>query len=167
MEIKDEDLVPVGSTSPKDADVRGWTELLANQLAAGESAAKLRSYLKKTAVETWDYVNWLTHAKNAVRMDAEIALKIVEHLLGTFTAARLRLGRSSTRCEACGSYRIVAGRCTRCDHLDPEYQPAAHVPLSDEERARRLSTPCTPSSDIDTLISPHDYLEVEPEPEPR
>jgi hypothetical protein len=32
-------------------------------------------------------------AKNAVRMDAEIGLKAVEHLLGMFTAARLRLGR--------------------------------------------------------------------------
>jgi hypothetical protein len=28
--------------------------------------------LKKLAVETWEYVNWPTHAKNAVRMDAEM-----------------------------------------------------------------------------------------------
>jgi hypothetical protein len=26
------------------------------------------------ARESWDYVNWLTHAKNAVRMDAEMGL---------------------------------------------------------------------------------------------
>jgi hypothetical protein len=36
-------------------------------------------------------VNWLTHAKNAVRMDAEIDLKAVERLLGTLTAAQPRL----------------------------------------------------------------------------
>ena len=57
--------------------------------------------MKKLAVETWEYVNWLTHAKNAVRMDAEIGLKAVEHLLGVFTAARLRLGRASVWCEEC------------------------------------------------------------------
>jgi len=160
-EVKDDDLVPAATSRPKDADVRGWTELLANQLAAGDSAAKLRSYLKKTAGETWDYVNWLTHAKNAIRMDAEIALKIVEHLLGTFTAARLRLGRSSIRCDARGSYRVVAGRCARCDWLDPSYQPPVRGELSAEEKERRLSTPCSLTSDVNTLVSPHDYLEPE------
>jgi hypothetical protein len=59
--------------------------VLADRLAAGESAARLRSYLKKPAIETWEYVNRLTHAKDAVRMDAEIGLKAVEQLLGTFT----------------------------------------------------------------------------------
>jgi hypothetical protein len=98
-ETTGDELVPEGAQRPKQADFRAWTELLANTLAAGESSAKLRSYLKKTAAETWEYVNWLTHAKNAVRMDAEIGLKAVEHLLGMFTAARLRLGRASLRCE--------------------------------------------------------------------
>lgn len=158
-EVKDEDLIPAGTNVPKDADVRGWIELLANHLAAGDSASKLRSYLKKTAAETWDYVNWLTHAKNAIRMDAEIALKIVEHLLGTYTAARLRLGRSSIRCEACGSYRVIGGRCSRCDWLDPSYEAPIRVEVSEKELERRLATPCSLTSDIDTLVSPHDYLE--------
>jgi hypothetical protein len=92
------------------------TELLANALAPAESAAKLRSYLQKLAVETWESVNWLTHAKKAVRMDAEIGLKAVEHLLGVFTAARLRLGRASVRCEECWRPCVSAdstrpGRC--------------------------------------------------------
>lgn len=47
-ETRADDLVPRGSQRPKDADFRGWVELLANSLAAGESVAKLRSYLKKT-----------------------------------------------------------------------------------------------------------------------
>jgi hypothetical protein len=63
----------------------------------------LRSYLKRVAAETWDYVNWLTHAKNAVRLDAEIGLKAVEHPFGAFTAARLHFDRASRRCEACAS----------------------------------------------------------------
>jgi hypothetical protein len=93
-ETRDDELVPAGQTPPKAADFKGWTELLANGLAPGESSARLRSYLKKLAVETWEYVNCLTHAKNVVRMDTEIALKAFEHLLGTFTAARLRLART-------------------------------------------------------------------------
>jgi hypothetical protein len=93
--------------------------------AYAESNASLRSYLKKLAVETWTYVNWLTHAKNAIGMDAEIGLKAVEHLLGTFTAARMRLGRRSLRCESCGSYQMVAGTCDRCGSADSDYEPSA------------------------------------------
>lgn len=158
-EVRDDELIPDGGSAPKDADFRGWTELLANHLAGGDSAAKLRSYLKKTAVETWDYTNWLTHAKNATRMDAEIALKIVEHLLGTFTAARIRQGRGSVRCQACGSYRLIAARCARCDWLDPDYQAPEQHELSEEELERRLAQPCSLTSDIATLVSPHDYLD--------
>lgn len=89
-ETRSEELVPDGEPAPKAADVKAWTALLADELAGGASASALRSYLKKLSVETWDYVNWLTHAKNAIRLDAEIGLKAVEHLLGVFTASRLR-----------------------------------------------------------------------------
>jgi hypothetical protein len=153
------ELVPADEEQPKAADFKGWTELLANALAAGESAAKLRSYLKKTAGETWDYVNWLTHAKNAVRMDAEIGLKTVEHLLGVFTAARLRLRVTNQRCEACGSYDMVAGACSLCAWVDPTYEPPKRNvrTLSAKELARRLAEPHTLSSDISTFMSPEDF----------
>jgi len=111
--ISDE-MVPEGQEPPKQADFKGWTELLANTLAGGDANAHLRSYLKKVSVETWAYVNWLTHAKNAIRMDAEIGLKTVEHLLGVFTAARQRLGQNRLRCAACGSYQVVGGTCESC-----------------------------------------------------
>jgi len=109
-------------------------------------------------VETWAYVNWLTHAKNAVHIDAEIALKMVEHLLGTFIAARLRLGQEPVRCEECGSYRVVAGVCGDCGWADASYEPPRLPEISEEERARRLAEPCTPSSDIATFVRPHDFL---------
>jgi hypothetical protein len=157
-ETRHESLVPAGQTPPKAADFKGWAELLANGLAVGEAASSLRSYLKKLAVETWDYVNWLTHAKNAVRMDAEIGLKSVEHLLGMFTAARLRSAASATRCESCGSYQVVAGVCRQCEWIDPSYQPPASRKWSEEERDRRLAEPCTPSSDISTFLGPDDLL---------
>jgi hypothetical protein len=113
--------------------------------------------LKKLAAETWEYVNWLTHAKNAVRMDAEIGLKAVEHLLGMFTAARLRLGRASLRCEQCGSYQLVAGECRHCGWVDPAYEPPQVREWSEEERARRLAAPCVPSSDISTFMGLDDF----------
>jgi hypothetical protein len=150
------ELLPSGAEQPKAADFKGWTELLANTLAAGQSAAKLRSYLKKAAVETWDYVNWLTHAKNAVRMDAEIGLKMVEHLLGMFTAARLRMGGMNQRCEACDSYEVVSGVCRHCAWADPSYERHKVREWSDEERRRRLAEPHTLSSDISTFMGPKD-----------
>lgn len=155
-ETRDDGLVPEGQAAPKASDFKGWTDSLASALAAGESASRLRSYLKKMAVETWEYVNWLTHAKNAVRLDAEIGLKSVEHLLGMFTAARLRSGASVRRCEACGSYQVAAGTCRHCDWIDPTYQPPEAAELSGDERARRLAVPCIPSSDISTFLGPDD-----------
>jgi hypothetical protein len=151
-------LLPPDVERPKNADFKAWTVLLANHLAPGERSAKLRSYLKSSATEAWAYVNWLTHDKNAVRMDAEIALQIVEHLLGIFTAARLRLARCAVRCATCSSYTVVAGTCTQCDWTDPTYEPPRATKWSDEERARRFAEPCVPSSDISSFTSPEDYL---------
>jgi phage-related baseplate assembly protein len=153
-EATSDELLPEGTQRPRQADFRAWTELLANALAAGESAAKLRSYLKKTAVETWEYVNWLTHAKNAARMDAEIELKAAEHLLDMFTAARLQMGRGIRRSEECGSYQLVAGECQHCGWIDPSYEPPKVRKWSEEERARPLATPCVPISDISTFVGP-------------
>jgi hypothetical protein len=76
------------------------------------------------------YVNWLTHAKNAIRMDAEIGTKAVEHLLGVFTAARMRLRYPGTRCFDCGSYRIVGGTCEHCGWEDPQYEPSDLTPVN-------------------------------------
>jgi hypothetical protein len=155
-DTRSDELVPKGSERPKNADFRGWTELLANHLAAGDSSAKLRSYLKSLAVETWTYINWLTHAKNAVRMDAKLGLKMVEHLLGVFTAARLRLGGSGTRCDECGSYRVVSGVCEHCEWVDPDYRAPNMPALSEEEQNRRLAEPCVLSSDINTFVGVDD-----------
>jgi hypothetical protein len=154
-ETVNDEMVPEGQEPPKQSDFKGWTELLANTLAGGDASTHLRSYLKKLAVETWGYVNWLTHAKNAIRMDAEIGLKVVEHLLGVFTAARLRLGQSRLRCGACGSYRIVGGRCEGCGWVDEEYEsPEPSV----KRRRRRPKSECVLTSDISTFMSPEDVM---------
>jgi len=74
------------------------------------------------------------------------------------TAMRLRASTGARiRCENCGSYQMVAGACTRCAWNDPDYTAPAARQLSDEQLAARLATPCVPSSDISTLMSPDDY----------
>jgi len=157
-EIADEDLVPAGQEPPKSADVVGWSNLVADRIAAGASSAQLRSYLTKLARETWDLVNKLTHAKNAIGFDAEIAAAAVSHFLSTVTTASMRWSAGSPkRCGSCGSYHLGAGNCMRCGWIDLDHVSPPTRPISEEEMAERLSEPCTPSSDISTFISPDDY----------
>jgi len=159
-EVADDDLVSDGETAPKAADVVGWTGLLVAHLAASSSSTdkQLRSYLNKLARETWDYVNQLTHAKNAKSYDAQIAIAAVSHFLATVTAVRLRWAvGDNARCEDCGSYRMAAGTCMRCGWVDEAYVSSMLREVSDEELAARLAEPCTPSSDISTFVSPDDY----------
>ncbi len=149
--------MPEGGAAPKGADVVGWTNLLVDRLASDASAERLRSYIKKTTRETWAYVNWLTHAKNAREYDAEFGVAAVSHLLASVTATRLRWARhGNRRCKDCGSYSLAAGQCQRCGWVDPNYEPPATERPGKKELAARLSEPCTPSSDISTLMTPRD-----------
>lgn len=157
-EVADDDLVAEGTQRPKSADVVAWTNLLVQRLAGGSSGEQLRSYIKKLARETWDYVNKLTHAKNAGSYDAEIGAAAVSHFLSTIIAARMRWSAGDHhRCATCGSYRVEAGTCIRCGWSDPDYQEPARLEISAEELAARLAEACTPGSDISTFMSPDDY----------
>lgn len=157
-EVADDSLVPEDGVGPKAADVVGWTNLLIAHLAEGPSSKPLRSYATKLTRETWDYVNWLTHAKNAIAYDAHIGVAAVSHFLSTITALCLRAASGArSRCEGCGSYRMVSGSCIRCGWHDPSYIAPAPRQVTEEENAVRLAGPCVPSSDISTLISPDDY----------
>jgi len=55
-------------------DFYGWADLLMNQLCGGNSNKSLRQHLKKTAKETWQLVNWLTHARSANKTASSIAI---------------------------------------------------------------------------------------------
>lgn len=157
-EVADDALVSTGDVAPKAADVVGWTNLLITDQAAGPSSKQLRSYATKLTRETWDYVNWLTHAKNAIAYDAHIGVAVVSHFLSMITAIYLRAATGArSRCETCGSYRMVAGACIGCGWHDPDYVAPASRQLTEEELAARLAEPCVPSSDISTFMSPDDY----------
>jgi hypothetical protein len=159
QEVASDELVPAGEQRPQAANASRWTELLAEFLASGSSSAKLRSYLKKLGNETWAYVNWLTHARGARFIDAEIGATAVSHLLGVFTAARMRWEQSAghSRCPVCDSYAAGAGRCPKCGWVDEEHVAPARRQISDEERAGVLAEPCTPSSDISTFMTPETF----------
>lgn len=156
-EISSDDLVGDGDVPPKGADVVGWTNLLIAKVLA--DAKPWRSYLRKLARETWDFVNWLTHAKNARYHDADLGVAAVEHFLATMSATLLRAGREDLgRCPRCDSYALTAGRCRHCDWEDPDYEPPPQKPPCAEDLEARLAEPCTSSADISTLITVDDSM---------
>ena len=69
---------------PKDSDFNGWTDVLMNQLCGGSSNKNLRQHLKNTAKETWQLVNWLTHAKKANKTASSIAIHSTQTIIGHF-----------------------------------------------------------------------------------
>ena len=79
-------------------------------------------------------------------------MSAVEHLLGTLTAARIRLGYPGTRCADCG---LVGGTCEQCGWVDPGYE-ADVTPKT--KRRRKPMSECTPSSDISTFMRPEDLV---------
>ena len=100
-------MIPPGQERPKAADFMRWSELIADSVSAGSSAAEIRGYLKSLARSTWQLVSWLTHASNAVRYDGTLAVDATYAVLNAFGAAILRHERpTSDRCSRCGSLRI-------------------------------------------------------------
>ncbi len=66
-------IVPNGEPAPQAGNFVGWIELIANDVAPGSSNERRRSFLKDTARTTWQFANWLTHARSATRFDATLA----------------------------------------------------------------------------------------------
>jgi predicted RNA-binding Zn-ribbon protein involved in translation (DUF1610 family) len=155
--LGDESIVPEGETPPKGSDFVHWSERIADALAPGASNSELRSYLKALAKAAWNYVSWLTHAKNAVRFDSDLSIEIVGHVLSLFeqALARQELGVPE-RCPECGSYQLAHDSelshesetithriiCEACGwRIEREPEPfLASVPLLPPEGD------CTPSS---------------------
>ena len=102
-------LIPDGSTSPKAANVPEWMELIARHFAGGARNEHIRSYLRTTAKEVWQLLNWLTHTTGAGLHDARIAAEATSGLLTTTTLVVMRAEVGSpSACPNCGSYRVTA-----------------------------------------------------------
>jgi hypothetical protein len=110
-----------GSPFPKRSDFVHWAELIADQAAPGPHAKDLRKYLKDGASNAWHLVNWLTHASNAIRHDAEFVVSATIHLLESFAGVLVRhQSRNPGRCPSCSSYQVEAFYAPEAEH-DPPY----------------------------------------------
>jgi hypothetical protein len=76
--------LPEATSRPQDANFVDWTEVLMNQLCGGGSNKELRQHLKTTAKESWQLVNWLTHARSANETSSSIALHSCQTIIGHF-----------------------------------------------------------------------------------
>jgi hypothetical protein len=94
---------------PKAANVIEWFPLIAAHFATGPRNEHVRSYLRSTSKELWQFVNWLTHTASATLHEARLAVELVSSLLTTtsYIVARAE-AEAPTQCPVCGSYRIAA-----------------------------------------------------------
>lgn len=101
-------VVPAGQEAPKRSDFKAWADFIANHALPGPSNSHRRSLLKGLSDETWRYVSWLVHAKNATRSDSSFALAAARLAFELLTAAA-RLGHAQVdRCPQCASYRLTS-----------------------------------------------------------
>ena len=139
------EMVPEGQELPQRGNFLGWSELIANAVARGASAERVRQYLKTVAEETWQLVSWLTHAKNATWADGQLAVDATQNILAAFGAAVIRHERGAPeRCPRCSSYRLTMDYrsdldaevllCETCGWTDAQ----GHEEAADDRRSNDL-----------------------------
>jgi hypothetical protein len=107
---------PADAEPPKKSDFNAWAQHIADTAYTGASYREHRQLLKSHARSSWDFTNWLTHAKDAALSDAETAVQVTEQTLSLYTGALTRLLRGvPDRCPRCGSLRLSPERAR-----DPE-----------------------------------------------
>jgi hypothetical protein len=126
------EMVPRGEDAPQRSSFISWSELIANFVAGGSSAERVRGHLKTTAKSSWELAQWLTHANNATRDDAVFVLDATHTVLAAFGHAVIRHESGSPeRCPNCGSYKLDVGfnpelprpyvsECEECRWQTPE-----------------------------------------------
>ncbi len=128
------DMIREGEAPPQQGNFPQWSELIANAVAHGSSAERVRHYLKSIAEETWQLVSWLTHAKNATQADGRLALEATQNVLAAFGAAVIRHEAGMPeRCPRCASYRLTTDY--RSD-IDAEIPLCESCGWTDEPRHR-------------------------------
>lgn len=108
-ELADDSIVPPGDDAPQLANFLEWSQLIANALAHGSSNSRVRGHLRSLSASGWELANWLTHARGAVRADAELVHHATHAVLVSFTIVMVRRDQgTATACPGCGSYRLIA-----------------------------------------------------------
>src|SRR6266849_4549300 len=84
------EMVPPGQDAPQRSNFISWSELIANTVASGGSAERVRGHLKATAKSAWELAGWLTHANGATRHEAVFVLDATHSVLAAFGHAVIR-----------------------------------------------------------------------------
>ena len=107
---------------PKQADFKAWADLAIGAAYAGGRRKELRSLLKAVAEKTWSYVNWLTHYREAGKLEAAIAYQecgtFAGHIAQTVDAAKNTIKDS---CPNCGSNKVRSHYDVRIDRENKTY----------------------------------------------
>lgn len=100
-------VIDPGAEAPKRGDFIAWTHAIAGAATRDGSAEELRTHLRTLAKTTWQYVNWLTHARGATYRDADVAVDSSDQVVSLFGAAVIRQERGiPNRCPRCASYQL-------------------------------------------------------------
>lgn len=130
--LANSEMIPSGQDIPQRSNFISWSELIANVVAAGGSAERVRGHLKAIAKSTWELAGWLTHANRAGRHDASFVVDAAQNVLAAFGSAVIRHESGSPdRCAHCGSYNLDVGfnpdhprpyvsECEECGWHSPE-----------------------------------------------
>lgn len=126
------EMVPAGKEAPQRSNFNDWAELIANAVAHGGSAERIRGHLKTTAKSAWELVGWLTHANNATKQDAIFVVDVAHTVMDAFGRAAIRHESGvPERCPKCASYNLDMGfnpelprpyiyECEECGWQRPE-----------------------------------------------
>jgi hypothetical protein len=105
--LRSRTVLPEEVEQPQDSNFNGWTDVLMNQLCGGGSNKELRQHLKNTAKETWQLVNWLTHARSANKTASSIAIHACQTIIGHFIQILEKSRTDKTdQCPVCRSRNI-------------------------------------------------------------
>jgi predicted RNA-binding Zn-ribbon protein involved in translation (DUF1610 family) len=135
------EMVSEGQPQPQQGNFLDWAEIVANAVARGSSAERVRHYLKGIADETWQLVSWLTHARNATHADGRLSIDATQNVLAAFGAAVMRYETGAPdRCPRCSSYRMTIDfrsdimaeipLCESCGWTGPEHREGHPPPAS-------------------------------------
>ncbi|MEP7172322.1 MAG: hypothetical protein ABI705_02415 [Aestuariivirga sp.] len=96
---------------PAKANFKKWAEHMCAVAMGGSTSEYRRHFFRVLLNETWDFANWLTHAKSSRWFDAEVATSAMDHALGYGMMAVIRHLRGvPDTCPACGSHQLSPHR---------------------------------------------------------
>jgi hypothetical protein len=105
-------------TPPQRANFRAWTNIIFNDLLPSETNKERRGAIKQTLESSWTFTNWLTHAKSATWLDADMAHALTQQAVNMAMTQILRALRGvPEECPKCGS-----------PHLEPEIGENSSTP---------------------------------------